>query len=112
MEEMVVELLGIIGTALSAILLGIFKKFSLDIQKELERMVTNIEATNKSNFVMLQNTILQQCKHHQAIGYIESHDAEMLLSLANQYYAMNGNGYVKKQVEATFELPQEPMKEE
>lgn len=109
--EQYLPIVGAIGTGVLTILLKLFKNFMekllANLETKIEGIAGTLEANNKATFVMLQDRILQLCRYHQAHGSIPSHDAEMLTSLADQYYAMGGNGYVKLQVEATLALPQE-----
>lgn len=107
MDSVLTYILPLISAALSAALLAAFKRIGRDFANKLSTLHDISEANNQATFVMLQDRILQSCKHWQQHEYIPAHDAEMLQRLFEQYKAMGGNGYVAKQVEITLELPQE-----
>lgn len=100
-QDMIVNnLLTIVITGLIGYLVSMVKKLGV-----------TLAANNEATFVILQDRILQLCKYHITDGYISPHDAEMLQKLAEQYYAMGGNGYVKQQVTIALSFPQEPQKD-
>lgn len=93
--EIISMILPYISTILTACLFPTIKKI-------YNMMIANQNAT----FAMLQKQVLDMCKECQAKGYIAAEEGETLRNLFHQYESMGGNGFVKKQVGITFELPQ------
>lgn len=96
----------ILMSVLPTILCSAVLAVTAGITRMIRSLQSEVKANNDATFVMLQNTILQSCKQHQANGYLPAHEGEMLQNLFRQYTAMHGNGYVAAQVEATLKLPQ------
>ena len=93
--EIISTLLPYVSTILTACLFPAIRK--------IYNMMT---ANQAATFAMLQKQILDMCKECQAKECVTAEDGETLSNLFHQYEAMGGNGFVKKQVEITFELPQ------